>query len=200
MLQADDQHNESQDITYFKASVALDQDSYLRQACPSCGLQLKIEANPEDISSLLAPTFRRIEKDHDLILSLPNSHEEDESTLKCPYCGHVDEAQNYLTDELSDYIMRWAERELIYPIRKNFQEELASLFNQSPGRSRNSLISFEIKLEQDDSSIPIRPISGPEPPDLQKAILMCCGKSIKIVEGWVDWIYCPYCSSKLVLL
>lgn len=190
---------EEQDVTHYQASIPIDQDSFLRQACPGCGLQFKIKTNPENLSSLLAPAFRRIEQDYDLILSVSNTQTDELSQLTCPYCSHTYEAQDFLPNELSTYLVRWVEREFVYPKLKQFQEELDSIFGKGSHRSRKSLFSIEITLEHDDIYLPVQPIAGPELPDMGKVKLLCCRKDIKIAEGWKEKISCPYCLRELIL-
>lgn len=195
----DEQEN---DITHFKFTFSLDDDRFIRRACSQCGLHFKEKADDEDLSHLLAPTFKQIEEKHDIILTPSDEgtqYQGDSIMLCCPYCGHTDESQNMLTDELSQYISRWAQREIVYPAIKSFHEQLDATFNRSRGR-RKGMFSISMKVDYDEVLVPVRPISGPELPDMLVVDLRCCRKAIKIVEGWKDRIFCPYCKKEVVLL
>ena len=197
-----EEQQETGDVTHYKLGFSLDDDGFFRRACPECGLHFKNEVDAGDLNDLLSPAFKEIEEKYDIILSTNKDGQENVAPAKlgCPYCGHVDDPQNMQTDEFSRYFIRWAKRELVYPKIKDFFNELDRTFKQ-PSHSRSSgLFSIEICLEHDDVTIPIRPISGPELPDMVVVELLCCDEKIKIATGWLDKIYCPFCSKELTLL
>ena len=190
------------DIKHFKLTFSLDDGQFFRRSCSKCGLHFKEQADAYDLSHLVTPAFKQIEKEHGIILSTNSIEQESDSETKaisCPYCGHVDEPQNMLTDEFSQYFLRWTEREIVYPKIRAFYEGLDETFNRHSGTQRRGLFSIEMKFEHDDVSLPVRPISGPELPDMVKVKLHCCNRTIKIVEGWIDTITCLYCQKTLIL-
>jgi predicted RNA-binding Zn-ribbon protein involved in translation (DUF1610 family) len=198
----EEEENTSDEVLHFSMQFALDQDGFFRRACSQCGLNFKVKSSAQDLSSLLAPTFRRIENDYGVILTADeeqSSQNAEADQLYCPYCGHVDIASNMVTDELDQYVHRWAYREIIYPKLKSLLDGFTDAFGGSRRSSRDSLFSIEVSFEHDMSGVPLRPISGPELPDMVHAQLLCCGKAIKIADGWSSEIYCPYCGLELIL-
>lgn len=87
-------------------------------------------------------------------------------------------------------------REYILPsIHSMFSE-----FSDSIQSSSRSMGSFGIKMKFDyDSTLPPRPISGPEAPDMMRIDLLCCGESIKVRDGYFAVNKCPYCGEEVVL-
>ena len=63
----------------------------------------------------------------------------------------------------------------------------------------NSLVSFEIKADF-DNTLPPRPISGPEPPDMTKVEMLCCGRMIKIYDSWFGLEKCPFCETEVKII
>jgi DNA-directed RNA polymerase subunit M/transcription elongation factor TFIIS len=183
----------------YQLTYALDPQGFFRRACSKCGLHFKLKTDVENFSSLLAPTFKRIETEHNISLTTTDENPSDGEvpTLTCPYCGHQDHSYNMLTDEFDQYVLRWATREIIYPLISGFFGDIEEAFQRNAHRQRNDWLT--VTFQHDKSSKPIRPISGPELPDMIRAHLLCCNKEIKIMEGWLDRIYCPFCAQELIL-
>lgn len=193
---------ESNDTTNFSFSFSLDEDNFFRRACSNCGLHFKIEAEAQDLQDLLAPTFKQIEEEYNIILmSSPDGSKgvDHPSQLGCPYCGHVDEAQNLLTEDFTKYLEQWVYREIIYPHVSSFFEEIEQSFTRRSRPRSRSMFSLEFSFKHDDPGKPIRPISGPELPDMVRISLLCCGQAIKVLEGWGK-INCPFCFREMLLM
>lgn len=192
---------EPEDVRRYSLTFALDGDGFFRRSCPSCGLHFKTLTDASQLAGLLDPAFRRIERDYGLVLSAEEGDQERAdavSTLRCPYCRHEDEAPNMLTEEFSQYFLRYAQRELVYPMMREFLDSLDETFNRGRRPTRGP-ISLEIKFEHDDIMLPVRPIAGPELPDMVQVTLLCCGEAIKILDRWSGMIACPYCGEDLIL-
>lgn len=200
MAEPEESQDDATEATQFAIQFALDDDAFFRRECSSCGLDFKVKIDPEDYGDLLAPTFRQIEQEYGKTLSVAGESSTDETRLLCcPYCGSKDKSENMLTGEFSDYVRRWAYREVAYPLIQEFLEDISGQFERRSLSSGKSFISIQVSSDNDAEPPPIRPISGPELPDMAQIELLCCHKSIKILEGWLSAIYCPYCSQHLVL-
>lgn len=157
--------NENDDLSHHSLTFSLDRGEFFRRACSSCGLHFKLKADADDLAHSLAPAFKQIEQQYNIILAPRVEEKKESNKLKCPYCGHADKPQEMLTEEFSHYFIRWAEREIIAPMLSKFYDDLSNTFNRNRPR-KNSFISFDIKFSHDEVYLPIRPISGPEPPDM----------------------------------
>jgi len=185
---------------HFQLTYSLDDDLFLRRECSRCGLPFKTVVDEADLSHLLSPTFKQIEEKYDIALGTAAEGEEQATPdhLGCPYCGHVDSPQNMLDSEFSNYVLRLLEREVVVPYLRDFQEQLAATFGRNRGRNRG-LISIEVSFQADQIVLPVRPISGPALPDMLTVSLLCCKQNIKILEGWMETLYCPFCQERVVL-
>lgn len=186
-----------EDSVRFSITFALDKDECLRRTCPSCGRDFKTQADSSDLASILQPAFRRMETE---IGEISISAADGESTpqyLMCPYCSHRAESGNMLTNEFQVYLKRFVIREYVLPKINNMFSDFANGLKSS-SRS-NSFIKFEIKADF-ENTLPVRPISGPEPPDMTKVELLCCGRTIKIYDGWFGLEQCPFCEAEVRII
>lgn len=181
----------------FSITLALDKDEFIRMSCPSCGREFKTQADPADLSSILQPAFRRIESE---IGEIPLSTAEGETNpiyLSCPYCNHRAEWGDMLTAEFQNYLKRFVIREYVLlqinNIFSDFADGLRSTSRSTP------FFSIEVKVDS-ENTLPPRPISGPEPPDMTKIELLCCGRAIKVYDNWFDLEKCPFCESEVRII
>lgn len=188
---------EDKEIVHFSITYSLDRDGFFRRTCPNCGRDFKTKSDPSDITSVLQPAFKRIEKEIGEI-SLPiTDTESNPQYLSCPYCNHHAESGDMITKDFSVYLKRLIMREYVLPKIKNMLSDFAQGL-KSTSKS-NSFISFEINADF-DSNLPPRLISGPEPPDMTKVEMLCCGKEIKILDGWFELEKCPYCGTDVRII
>ena len=148
------------------------------------------------MSSILQPAFRRIENEiGEIKLSTPGEGHSPQY-LFCPYCNHRAESGDMLTEEFQEHLRRFVMREYVLPMIHN----MFSNFSDGIRRPSRSMRSFGIKLSFDfDSTLPPRPISGPEPPDMMRIDLLCCGESIKVRDGYFHINKCSYCGEDVML-
>ena len=102
-----------------------------------------------------------------------------------------------LTEQFLVYLKRFVMREYVLPkINDMFSDFADGLGSNS--RS-NSLFRIEIKADF-ENTLPTRPISGPEPPDMTKVEMICCGRMIKVYDGWFDLEKCPFCETEVRII
>ncbi|HPO87566.1 MAG TPA: hypothetical protein PLN86_17130 [Candidatus Hydrogenedentes bacterium] len=181
---------------HFSFTFLLDRDEFFRRTCPNCGRDFKTKVDPADLTSMLQPTFRRIEDEVGEISLSTSEGEQSPQYLSCPYCNHRAETGEMLTSEFQEYMKRFITREYVLPQINN----LFSEFSDSMKRTSRSTGSFGIKISFDyDSTLPPRPISGPEAPDMMRIDMLCCGNSIKVRDGYFAINKCPYCDEDVML-
>ncbi len=185
------------EAVHFSISIALDKDEFLRRTCPNCGRSFKTKADPDDLASILQPAFKRIENEIGDV-SISTEHEEHEPQyLSCPYCKFHAESGDMLTGEFQIYLKRFVMREYVLPqinkMHSDFTDGHSSTFRS------NSFLRFEVKADF-ENILPPRPISGPEPPDMTKVEMLCCGETIKLYDGWYDLEECPFCGTKVQII
>ncbi len=167
------------------ASISTD-GSFMRRACPACGLHFKTEASPEQFSSILQPIVARATRDYGLSTSVDGEDEHEAADLRCPYCGEVIPAAEAHTAETYAYARHLIYREIVMPMIRNAFGGL--------GNTRSSFVSFTYHK----GTLPPRPIHGPEPPDMLEANFLCCGKKAKLLPQWLGTVTCPFCGSPTV--
>ena len=185
-----------ENILHFSFSFSLDRDEFFRRTCPNCSRDFKTKADPADMTSMLQPAFRRIEDEIGGInLSTPG-RDQTPQYLSCPYCNHRAESGDMLTEEFQEYLKRFVMREYVLPSIHNMFSE----FSDGIKQSSRSMSAFGIKITFDyDSTLPPRPISGPEAPDMMRIDMLCCGKSIKVRDRYFLVNRCPYCGEDVIL-
>jgi hypothetical protein len=118
--------------------------------------------------------------------------------IRCPYCAHEDTGSEMLSEETVEYLKRIVHREYVLPKVNRLFSGLADSFR---GTSHSGgLFSMSIQLKYSRSVLPARPIHGPEPADLKIVDFLCCGKRIKVSEGWTDVRVCSFCGTEIVLI
>ncbi len=185
-----------ENILHFSFSFSLDKDEFFRRTCPSCGRDFKTKVDPADMTSILQPAFRRIEGEIGGITLSASKGNQEPKYLSCPYCNHRAESGNMLTSEFQEYLRRFIIREYILPSIHN----MFSGFSDGIKRSSHPMGSFGIKITFNyDDTLPPRPISGPEAPDMMRIDLLCCDESIKVRDGYFAVTKCPHCGEDIVL-
>jgi transcription elongation factor Elf1 len=182
---------------HFSITFALDKDEFLRRTCPNCGRSFKTKADPGDMASILQPAFKRIENEIGGITLSTEQEKIKPQYLSCPYCNHHAESGEMLTEEFLTYLKRFVMREYVLPQINNLFADFADGI-MSTSRS-NSFLRLEVKADN-DNVLPPRPISGPEPPDMTKVEMLCCGQVIKVYDSWFDLEECPFCGSKVQII
>lgn len=194
----DDKENQNaaEEQISFSLSISLDRESFFRRACPSCGLEFKTEGNPADFAWALELQLRRVSEEVNVEPASVNE-ETSNGTLSCPYCQYVAEAKEMHTEETVSYLKRFAMREYALPKLHKMLED----FSDSLGRmGGGGLISVSITSQYEPPPRPPRPIYGPDAADMIIVQLVCCGKKIKIAEGWTHFSVCPFCETKVTLV
>ena len=195
----DKNHDPAEEPTRFNLSVSLDRDSFFRRACPSCGLEFKTESAPADFAWALELQLRRVSDDIG-VDTVSVVEELPKETLRCPYCCHVAESSEMHTEETVSFLRRTALREYALPKFNKMLAGLADSFGGGGHRGGGGLISVSISFKHEPSPLPPRPIYGPDAADMIIVRFLCCGRSIKIAEGWVDVDSCTYCGTQVSLI
>ena len=189
---------QSEDVTRFHLTFSVDRDGFFRRSCPSCGRDFKTEINEADLATSLQPAFRQM----GLEIGTEHSEEREEEThehLYCPYCEHYAESEDMLTQTFVSYLQRYVMHEYVLSMVNRMLSDVAGTSGDIGKGSSRGLTSFEVSLEYNRPVLPPRPISGPEPPDMTIVELLCCGKRIKIMDGWYGLNLCPYCGTRVWL-
>lgn len=182
---------ESQHVQ-FSASLSTDRDGFFRRACPSCGREFKTQVDPSDLQWALAAQCRRMG------LEVGGTSDDDEPPpLRCPFCGDAAGGSEMHTEATVEYLKRLVYREYVAPQLNRFFSGLEDSFGR--GRSSGGFLSISLEFHHSRSLLPVRPIHGPEAPDLKIVEFLCCGKRIKVSDRWVDIRTCTFCSTDVVL-
>ena len=188
---------ESSESVKFSLTYSTDRDHFFRRCCPSCGRDFKMQVDEADLAAALQPAFRRMGLE---VGEQPNEKADDRhpQLICCPYCEHCAESSDTLTATFSKYLERYIMREYILPqvnhLLGGFADSVGGNHSGSGGP-----ITFGIRVEHQRTVMPPRPISGPEPPDMIIVELLCCGKKVKILDGWYGLSRCPYCGTRVTL-
>jgi|SRR5215213_10822704 len=187
----------SEQIT-FSLTINLDREDFFRRACPSCGLEFKTEGNPADFSWALESELRHASQEVDV--EVPNVAGDDSpmEILRCPYCGHENDAKEMHTEETHSYLRLIAMREYALPRLHQMLLEFTNSLNQLGGGS--GLVSLSIKSDYQAPPLPQRPFYGPDIPDMIILKFLCCGKRLKVLEGWSDVNQCSYCATQVKVI
>lgn len=195
--QIDESKKPGEEQIVFSLSIGLDRESFFRRACPSCGLEFKTEGNPADFSWALESQLRRVTEE--VNIDAPNVAEEpSKETLRCPYCEHLAEAKEMHTTETVSYLRRFAMREYALPKLHKMLSEFANSLGRI-GRGAG-LISVSVTSNYETPPLPQRPIYGPDAADMMILHFLCCGKKLKVLEGWTDVSRCTYCEAQVLLV
>ena len=186
------------EVIPFQITFSTDRKGFFRRTCPNCGRDFKTEVNPADFVSTLQPALVRLEADIGERLEIVSDGTAREY-LYCPYCQHHAESGDMLTEDFIAYFKRWIMREYVLPKLHEALEEMAEEFRRHNRRNSRSLVSVTLTFEHDQPMLPVRPIVGPDLPDMTVVELLCCGKKVKIYDGWLALERCPYCGTQVTL-
>lgn len=137
-------------------SIPTDSDGYYTLECPFCKDAFKLSANDYDMEETIE--------------------------LFCPYCGLVNDKNNFISQKVKDQAMELANNHAI------------DLINESLKQMKRNMKSSNMKME-------IKPLKKEQPSEiiendneLEELHLSCCNKYIKVTSTFdFDTIYCPYC-------
>jgi hypothetical protein len=175
-------------------SIKTDRDNFLRRTCPSCGRDFKTEANPVDLQWALEAYCRRAGME----IGGRLAEESSPSRIRCPYCQYDEETSRTFTEETVQYLKRILYREYVLPKING----LFSGLEDSLGRRRGSggMFSISIAFKHNRIMQPARPIHGPDSSDFKIVVFLCCGKKIKVSEGWNDLSICSFCGTAVAVI
>jgi len=186
------------DVARFRLTYSLDRDGFFRRACPSCGREFKTRMDQGDLRTLLQPMFERAGLEIGARGTTPEE-ENGREHLNCPYCGQSAEPGEMMTHTFLTYVERCAMREVVLPSLDRLLSGVSDEFRRSSRGRVGGLIGMRLNFQYERPVSPVRPISGPEPPDMMAVRLLCCGERIKVADGWRDPITCPHCGTLVVL-
>jgi hypothetical protein len=186
--------NSSESLIQYGMSISTDRDRFLRRSCASCGRDFKTEIDESELQWALAFQVQRmgleIGADATAAADLPAR------MLRCPYCGFEGRDQDMHTEETFNYFKRVILRECALPRLNHFFADLEDTFAGFP---RGGLVAVEFR--HTPGLKPVRPIHGPEPPDMEIIELLCCGKKLKLPVAAVTKLgACPFCNSEVRLM
>jgi hypothetical protein len=188
-----DSNDDSKTVS-FSVSISTDREGFLRRECVACGREFKTEVDSSELTWALAAECERA----GLQVGMTASNDDTPSVLRCPFCGHEAPGTDMHTHETVNYMKRLVYREYVVPMLNRFSADLEQSFGRR-GRSGGPFsISMEFKASREIS--PVRPIHGPESPDMKIIQFLCCGKRIKVPEAWWDIEACSYCGNKVVVV
>lgn len=162
----------------------LDDEGYFRRECPYCHKEFKVMPEKDDF----------IEFDKEFIDSISVANESiegekdpsDISVFTCPYCNQKAPMGDWWTREQNEYIRVVAKN----IIAKIVNEKLIKPLKRNFGKPSSGMISIKFKGQEIKR---LEEWIGPEPNDMKIVDLPCCGKKVKIDDGWSDKIFCYYC-------
>lgn len=181
----------------FSISFSTDRDGFWRRTCPSCSRDFKTDYGEINLTSVLAPQFRRMECEIGVSLALEETEETSGMQFACPYCGHESPHGEMLTSEAIQYMHRFLIREIAIP---KFNQAISRGLSSGNGSRKKSGGIFSISLEHHRSLRPCRPIHGPEPPDMKIVEFLCCERKAKIAKRWYSLEKCIYCQTPVALV
>ncbi len=161
---------------------------YLRRSCSSCGRDFKTQADSASIVNELAPYFRKIGAEYNVEIPEP----EESDFLHCPYCSHNDRSSEMLTEELLEHAKRIIMREVFLPMMEARFGEMIGDFNKA---CSGGILGLSMDLQMPNKII--RPLPGPEPPDLSVVTFLCCQKSGKVTPSIAEC--CMYCGTRTII-
>jgi len=166
--------------TAIDLSFPLDEEGFFRRECPLCRREFKVQPTPEELRTLVASRHALAEADGDHEEERETSEDEDAEPC-CPYCGQRASGDSWWTEEQLAYINTAAAA----VAARFLNEQLRQTF----GRSRGGFISVEVK----EGPNPPEAWISPEPNDMERVHAPCCGRDLKLEEGWTSGTYCFYC-------
>ncbi len=165
----------------------LDEDGFLRRECPLCCREFKILLGREELQ-----TFEQKSIGSFMLETQEEEQETGEGDAEaaveftCPYCGQRSAGGKWWTQEQVAYIGVVVQNNLARIVNEQFVRPM----KKSLGRHRSGPVSFRFEgkeLEQQE------PWISPEANDMEVFDLPCCGRQIKVEDGWDSTVYCYFC-------
>lgn len=193
-----DETQSSNEVIPFQITFSTDRKGFFRRTCPSCGRDFKTEVSPSDFVFALQPALNRLEAD---IGERPDTANDAtrKTYLYCPYCQHHAESGDMLTEDFVAYFKRLLLREYVIPKLHEALEGMAKESQRHNRRNSRSPFGLTMTFEHEKKPLPVRPLDGPDLPDMTIVELLCCGKTVKICDGWMAIERCPYCGTQVTL-
>jgi DNA-directed RNA polymerase subunit RPC12/RpoP len=186
--------NDDSSTVSFSVSLSTDREGFLRRECVSCGREFKTEVDSSELTWALAAQCERAGLQ---VGMTTGSDDGPPPVLRCPFCGHEAPGTDMHTRETIDYMKRLVYREYVVPMLNRFTADLEKSFGRR-GRS-GGLFSISMEFKGSREIAPVRPMHGPDSPDMKIIQFLCCGKQIKVPEAW-DVAACSYCGNKVLVV
>jgi hypothetical protein len=167
-------------------SFPLDEGGFFRRACPLCRREFKVQMRREELGGLIDHQVRSFLLMAEADSAGEGDAEDAEADHWCPYCGQNSPRGEWWTEDQVAYI-HTALRNIFARL---LNEHLIGPLNREFGRSRGSMISVRFegkKLPEEEMWV------SPEPDDMTRFMLPCCGREIKLEDDWLGPVHCFYC-------
>jgi len=157
-------HMSDDDVT-LEMSIPLDDDGFLRRACPTCEREFKWLPSTDDEEAIDSP-----EVDH----------------YFCPYCGVQAPADSWLTEEQIALAHNIVEREVLGPMFDEFRRDMNRTSRRSGG-----IVSVSVEHSAPDELDPLsepndmRRVDFPCHPT----------EPVKVADDWRNRVYCLLCGT-----
>lgn len=165
----------------------LDDDDFFRRECPLCRKEFKVYLKRDELTTLAQAGIDSFMIEQDEEISDTDEASEPEIEFVCPYCGQRASQDSWWTQEQLAYIGVVVSNIVANLINENLMRPLKREF----GRSQSSgLVSIHFEgqeMEQEE------PWISPEVNDMQAFDLPCCGRKLKVEEGYAGTVHCFFC-------
>jgi hypothetical protein len=170
-------------------SVPLDDDGFLRRACPLCAREFKLKPLEGEVRSIAEQSMHAFLSAD----SAPDADEgenidEDAEAQQrwCPYCAQPSPENEWSTREQTAYFMAHAQNVMASLVN----EHLIRPMKRMSQSTRGGPISVTFEAEEMEQR---EPWISPEPNDMRRFTLPCCEREIKIEDGWSGTVTCLFC-------
>jgi ribosomal protein S27E len=154
-------------------------------ACPSCGLDFKVDATEDVVDDLLARGVGQVLRESGLD---SGDEREEVASRRCPYCAHVSTPQDFIHPDAMAYLKATVLREYVEPM---FSRMLDRTFG-----SIESNAFFKVTYTRGARSS--RQLTGPEPTDMVRIRCVQCETLFKVADSWKGTLYCSGCGTELL--
>ena len=156
--------------------MALDDEGYLRQACPACWREFKLLAS----QSALAP--RQLTMGADAVEPVKFTR------VRCPYCAHQTDMKPWMTRAQQEFAKAYTAHELLGPSLAKLDAAFKKL-----GRSGGGMVKVTSKGSMPHTTAP-QPLH--EPNDMRVVKPSCHpANPVKVTEGWSGDVHCLACGT-----
>jgi len=169
-----------------RIELPLDDGGFLRRECPLCRREFKVLVGAEELDDLASHGLESFLLDEDTDETEQDPQHVEGPQLTCPYCGQQAESDNWWTEEQLAYVRTFAEnivaemanKQLIRPLKRRY------------GGRRSGIVSISFE----GNELPVEdPWISPGVNDMEVFNLPCCGRQIKVDEGWSETVHCHFC-------